>query len=238
MPADSPTILATSAMGFNRARSPWRPGPVFQFGLNLAGGGQGPRRVCWIGTAGGDDERARQQFYDAFADTDMECQHLPPGTAAAAARGLLLSQDMLWVERGNVLTAVDEWRSSGIADVLRECWEAGVVLAGESAGSLCWFESGTTDASGDLAPFETGLGFLPGANVVHYRDRREHAHQLVASGVLNQVYAMDDGAGLHFRGTELVGGIRDRSKAGLYQLAGDGRGGVRETAIMSRRLRR
>ena len=62
------------------------------------------------------------------------------------------------------------WRVHGVDAALREAWEAGVVLCGGSAGSLCWFECGTTDSydKNQLHPLRDGLGLLPYSHCPHY----------------------------------------------------------------------
>ena len=125
----------------------------------------------------------------------------------------------------------------GLDEVFLECWEAGVVLAGESAGSLCWHVAGTTDSFGGLGVFSDGLGFLPFSNTVHYGDRREAVHGFVASGELPSGFATDAGAGLVFRGTELVEAVTDRGAAGAYRIGRRTDGTVREDRLEVRRLR-
>src|SRR5512146_2521696 len=55
------------------------------------------------------------------------------------------------------------WRLHGFDALLREAWERGVVLAGGSAGMICWFEAALTDSYGpQLEGMRDGLGFLAG----------------------------------------------------------------------------
>ena len=115
---------------------------------------------------------------------------------------------------------------------------SGVVMAGLSAGSLCWFEAGSTDSFGPgLAPLDDGLGILPGSHCPHYdgeATRRSSYQRLVADGVAAGV-AADDGAALHFVGTELVEVVTSRPAAGAYRVElVDGR--VVETRLPRRYL--
>lgn len=143
----------------------------------------------------------------------------------------LLGQDVIWVDRGSVVNFLAVWRAHGLDWVLRECWDSGVVLSGESARSLCWFTGGTTDSFGDVHPFGDGLGFLPFTNVVHYGARREQLHRLIAPGTFADCYATDAGAGLHFSGTELVAAISDRKDTGAYTISRATSGGVTEQVL-------
>jgi peptidase E len=211
---------------------------VFGHGFELARAGDQPR-VCFVGTAGGDQAGILDSFYRAFAGTGVVCSHLAlfDRPNVPDARGHLLGQDLVWVDRGSVANLLALWRLHGLDEVLRECWEAGVVLAGESAGSLCWHAAGTTDSFGDLSVFADGLGFLPYSNTVHYSDRRDAVHRFVASGDLPPGFATDAGAGLVFRGTQLVEAVTDRGSAGAYWVERRPDGTVREDRLEVRRLR-
>lgn len=237
MAAVSPTILATST-GFNRSRELWRPGPVFAHAFSLARAGEAPR-VCFVGTAGGDQTGTVDSFYRAFSGSGVVCSHLAvfDKPNLPDVRGHLLGQDVVWVDRGSVANLLSLWRLHGLDEAFRECWEAGVVLAGESAGSLCWHAAGATDSFGGLSVFSDGLGFLPFSNSVHYSERRAAVHHFVASGQLPAGYATDAGAGLVFQGTELVEAVSDRGSAGAYWVERRPDGTVREDHLDVRRLR-
>ncbi len=106
------------------------------------------------------------------------------------------------------------WRLHGIDEAMAAAWQAGVVLTGVSAGSLCWHVGGTTDSFGPtLRPVTNGLGLVPFSNGVHYDSepqRRPLFQQLVADGVLGAGYATDDGAGILYRGTEFVEAVTEQ----------------------------
>ena len=115
------------------------------------------------------------------------CTSRCSGSAAARSRCArrCSTQDIIYVGGGSMLGLLAVWRALGLDVILRECWEAGVVLAGLSAGAMCWFEWGVTKSLGHPAP-SPGLGFLPGSMSVHMdgeparlpvcraRDRRRH----------------------------------------------------------------
>jgi peptidase E len=133
----------------------------------------------------------------------------------------LLNQDVVGVWGGSVAGLLSMWRLHGVDEALRAAWQAGVVLTGYSAGSLCWHLGGTTDSFGpDLRPVD-GLGFLPWSNSVHYdseQQRRPLFHELIASGQLPEGYATDDGAGLLYRGADMVEALSEIDGAGVYKV--------------------
>lgn len=218
MPADRPTILATS-MGFHRDRERWRPSPVFEYAFDLAGGPSCPK-LCFLTTGTGDRQSSIDSFYAAFARGSVDTSHLSlfdkPNVPDTAAH--LREQDVIWVDRGSLANLLAVWRTHELDRVLRDCWQSGVVLGGESAGSLCWHTGGTTDSFGETRPLNDGLGFLPYSNTVHYRERRELFQQCVASRALRDGYATDSGAGLHYEGTDLVAVIADQKSARAYRV--------------------
>ncbi|QWF83108.1 hypothetical protein HUW46_06548 [Amycolatopsis sp. CA-230715] len=226
-------------MGLNRASELWRPGPIFDYAFEVACPAGVPR-LCVLTTANGDQLSVLKQFERAFASTAVELSFLTlfdkPNVDDVATH--LHAQDVIWIDRGSLVNLLAVWRAHHLEDVLRECWQAGTVLAGESAGSLCWFAGGTTDSFGDVQAIKDGLGLLPYANAVHYADRRTQFRQLIADGTLPTGYATDAGAGLHFEGTELVAAISDRKNAGAYLVERRDQGAAVENSLDVRRLTR
>jgi peptidase E len=231
MPASAPTILATSG-GFRRGlRTTFDFAPLIHFAVELSGvSGRAPR-ICHIGTAGGDQKWFNALFTEAGEAAGMTATNLNlfPMPNAADPTELLLDQDVVWVGGGSVANLLAIWRLHGLDQVLREVWQAGVVLAGVSAGSVCWHVGGTTDSFGpDLRPVTNGLGFVPYAAGVHYdseAQRRPLFQELVGSGELPVGYATDDGVGILYRGTEFVEAVTEVRGKGAYYVTREGGAG-------------
>jgi peptidase E len=243
MPASAPTILATSMGFFGRNRGPydWRPGPVFDLAFDLAGAPARPK-LCYLGTATGDDPARVSGVYAAFAGSRVDVSHLSlfPMPTVDDVRAHLLAQDVVWVGGGSVANLLAVWRTHGLGEIFAQAWRAGVVLGGVSAGSLCWHVGGTTDSFGpDLRPVTNGLALLPHSNGVHYdseEQRRPLYQRLVADGTLPPGYATDDGVGLVYRGTELVEAVADRPGTAAYRVERGPDGAAVETRIEPRQL--
>lgn len=207
--------------------------------LARAARGHARPRVCFIGTASGDADSYLTKFYAAFARR-AEASHLALFVRTVVDIGaLLLDQDVIYVGGGNTASMMAVWRTHGVDRALRRAWEAGVVLTGLSAGSLCWFESGTTDSFGPLAAFHDGLGFLPGSHSPHYDgepERRPTYHDLVGRGELPGGLAADDGAALVFHGTDLAEVVASRPAARGYRVVRGLDGGAIETELLARYL--
>ncbi len=243
MPAASPTIVATS-IGFDsrgRDRFDLDAGPVFDLCADLSGAAGTPK-VCYLGTAVGDHPASIASAYSALS-TRFRPSHLEVFTMPNVddVRAHLLAQDFIWVDGGSVANLLALWRLHGWDEHLREAWQAGVVLAGISAGSLCWHVGGTTDSFGSpLRPVTNGLAFLPYSNGVHYdseAERRPLYHRLIGDGTLPDGYATDDGVGLVYSGTDVVEAVADRPDCFAYRVRRASDGQVEETVLEPRRLR-
>ena len=199
--------------------------------------GQARPRLCVLNTAVGDDPNAYLRFYDRLAETPARVRHLAlfPMPNVADPEDLLMSQDVIFVGGGSVANMVAVWRVHGIDEILRKAWHAGIVLAGSSAGGICWFEGGTTDSFGvRLRAFTDGLGMLAGSFCPHYnseQERRPLYRRLVADGTLPDGVACDDGAGAHYVDETLAELVADRPEANAYRVAADGAGGAFETVL-------
>ena len=196
-------------------------------------------RVCFLPTASGDSLGYVKRFHTAFRALGAETSHLsvfnPPAADLAA---FVLEQEAIYVGGGNTRNLMVLWREWGLDVALRAAWARGVVLAGISAGMICWFEQGLTDSRHGRLSALPCLGFLPGSATPHYdgeAERRPAYHRLVASGELAAGYAADDGAALHFVGTRLEAVVASRPNARAYRVerhpAGDG---VTETPLPTR----
>jgi peptidase E len=243
MPAPIPTIVATS-IGIPqqpRLPLPYSATAIYRLACELAEA-QGTPRLCVMATATGDAPESFVRTYTALAEMDVRLSHLAlfPMPNVEDVRGHLLRQDVIWVGGGSVVNLLAVWRAHALDRVLHECWQAGVVLGGVSAGSLCWHVGGTTDSFGlELRPVTDALGWLPYANGVHYdteAQRRPLLQRLVAEGSLPTAYATDDGVGLVYRGTQMTEAVtqQEGKAAYLVQRGADGR--ARETVITPRRL--
>ncbi len=242
MAADAPTILATSGGLMPGRRTSIEFSPMTDFAIELAGVSGRRPRVCYVGTAGGDSDRWIAAFYDAGRTAGVEVSHLAlftmPNVEDIAAH--LLDQDVIWVGGGSVAGLLAMWRLHGVDAAMREAWQAGVVLTGVSAGSLCWHVGGTTDSFGPtLRPVTDALAFVPYSNSVHYdaeEQRRPLYHRLVALGTLPAGYASDNNAGLLYRGPEFVEAVSERDGALGYYVERGPDGSAIESELATRRL--
>jgi peptidase E len=167
-------------------------------------------RVCLLPSTGPAASEQIARFYDVFgaraqpSHVTLDRASNPPDLI----RRHLLAQDVIYAAGGGLVNVLASWRAHGVDRVLREAWQRGVVLAGQSAGSLCWFEAAVTAAAGQPRPAR-GLGLLPASNSVHWSTaprRRRAFLEFVADG-MPAGWGVDDGAALVFEGTEMSGAV-------------------------------
>lgn len=179
-------------------------------------------RVCFVPTAGGDLPTYFDAFVARYSPDICDASQLKLfNREIKDLRSFLLSQNVIYVGGGNTANMLAIWRVHGVDSILREAYEAGIVLCGTSAGSLCWFECGVTDSFGtDLAPINDGLGFIKGSNCPHYDSealRQPQYRKFVEDG-LPAGYAADDGAALHFVNGEFVEAISSKQGARAFHV--------------------
>jgi dipeptidase E len=199
-------------------------------------------RVCFLPTASGDADHYVVRFYRRFS-ASCEASHVSLFRRDQGTDGVeedlashLLSQDLIYVGGGNVVSMLGAWRAHGLDDVLRTAWLRGIVLCGPSAGSLCWFDEALSAFHGPPRSVR-GLGFLPYSNCVHYDAepaRRGQYHRLVAEGMQGG-FAVEDGVALHFRRARLHAVVSSRPDARAYRVEQDD-GRALETPLSTRHL--
>jgi peptidase E len=179
-------------------------------------------KVAFVGAAHGDADAGRLRFYAAFSQFSCRPTHLP--LFARTPRDLasfVHEQDAIFVGGGNTRSMLAVWREWELDRHLRDAWNAGIVLGGASAGSICWFEYGVTDSVAGPLTAMPCLGFLPGSNCPHYNSepaRRPMFRKMVARATVPEGLAADDGVALHFIDTRLARIVSSEPRAKAYRV--------------------
>lgn len=177
-------------------------------------------KICFIPTASGDADNYIERFYEAFEKLICKPSHLSLFSQNFInLKAYVLQHDILYVGGGNTRNMLSLWKEWGMDTILKEAYKKGTILAGISAGSICWFEEGVTDSMNNNLSKIDGLGFLTGSNCPHYdgeSNRRPSYHELMASGKIKEGYAVDDGVALHFKDEKLSASLSSRPTAKAY----------------------
>jgi peptidase E len=190
----------------------------------------GRPRICILPTASGDTSEQIGRFYAAFGERPCEPSDLSLfrlGRRPMALRDHLLAQDLIYVGGGSMVNLLAVWEAHDLSAILSLAWRQGIVLAGQSAGAMCWFESGITKSSG-RPEAEAGLGLLQGSLCVHYNnepERRAAYLEAVPNGMPNG-YGLDDYAGLLWEGGGPPSAVTARRGARAYRVTSSDTGVV------------
>ena len=187
-------------------------------------------RICILPTASGDTSEQIGRFYTAFGERPCEPSDLSLfrlGRRPMALRDHLLAQDLIYVGGGSLVNLLAVWEAHELEAILSLAWRQGIVLAGQSAGAMCWFEAGITKSSGHPA-VEAGLGLLDGSLCVHYNnepERRAAYLEAVGNGMPDG-YGLDDYAGLLWEGPGPPSAVTARRGARAYKVTSSDTGVV------------
>jgi peptidase E len=219
------------AMGGGSALEPETPA-LEQYILNQSGK---PRpKICFLPTASGDADGYMLLFYKAYSLLDCQPSTLslfhPP---SANLEDYVLEKDVIYVGGGNTRNMLCLWREWGLDGILKKAYQAGVILAGVSAGANCWFEACTTDSVPGELRMMSCLGLLPGSFSPHYdgeAERRPTLHHLLKSGKIPSGLAADNNAGVHFVDEHLQQAICIQPGAQVYRV------GLKDTDVIEEKL--
>jgi peptidase E len=177
--------------------------------------------VAFVPTASGESDNYVVRFYTAYLGLPCRPSHLVFFRRTPDLRSYLLAQDVIYVGGGNTKSMLAVWREWGFPELLREAWESGIVLAGISAGAICWFEQGLTDSFADRLQALECLGLLPGSCCPHYSgepERRPAYHQLLRDGEITSGFAIDDGVAIHFIDNQVHRVVTSRQGVTAYRV--------------------
>jgi peptidase E len=224
------TILALGGHEFSRKLG---NEAIRDYMLALAEGSE--PRVCLLPTASGDPADQIAAFRASLGGLACDLSHVSLFRLEAEGVDVadhLLSQDLIYVGGGSLVNLLAIWRAHGIDEILRECLGRGVVLAGQSAGAMCWFEWGVTRSAG-VARLAPGLGLVPGILSVHYHRDSDRRRVLLDEVAARHVpgLGIDDGAGVVISGGRVRVAVSGRDGAAAWTVTADGRGRAREARM-------
>lgn len=180
-------------------------------------------KVCLVPTATGDSPNSILSWYNACEDVPMRPfvmrAYISSYDTKESFEDTLMKMDAIFVGGGNTLNMIAIWKAQGIDVALRKAYEAGILMTGGSAGSLCWFESGTTDSRPKALSKVECLGWLKGSHCPHYdaeEFRRPLYHELIGKGELPAGYACDNKSGIYFENEKMINAVSASEKAKSY----------------------
>ncbi len=183
-------------------------------------------RICYLPTASADSAAGSITFFQSCAPLNVEAHvqntFIESLTQKQDWDEVLLSMDGIICSGGNTLNQQAIWKAQGIDVVLKSAWDRGIVLGGASAGSLCWFDEGTTDSRPKALSIVKCLGFIKGSHCPHYdaeAGRRPLYHKLIGSGEMKAGYACDNNAGIYFEDDQVKRVVATNATSKVYYVS-------------------
>ena len=182
-------------------------------------------KICFVPTATGDSPASILAWYASCEDMAMRPYvmrtFIDSYSSKESFEEIIMKMDAILVGGGNTLNMIAIWKSQGIDLALRKAYDAGILMTGASAGSLCWFESGTTDSRPKQLTKVECLGWIKGSHCPHYNVeefRRPVYHELIKKGELAPGYACDNQSGIYFENEKVVSCISSNEKSKSYRV--------------------
>lgn len=183
-------------------------------------------RICYLPTAEADNPEGTIRFYANCAQLNVvpfvQTSFISSYEQHQSFADVLLSMDAIVASGGNTLNQQVIWKAHGIDALLREAWNRGIVLGGASAGSLCWFEEGTTDSRPKELSIVQCLGLLKGSHCPHYdgeAQRRPLYMKLIGDGQMKAGYACYNNAGIYFEDNDVKRVIASHADAKVFYVS-------------------
>lgn len=167
-----------------------------------------PVHICFIPTASGDAQGYIEKFYQAFPNANTS--HLTVNDLTDSnIQEIVHEQDILYVGGGNTQLMLEKWRQTRFDKVLKEAYANGVLLAGISAGAMCWFEICYSEKADDTYEEFEGLGILESSLCPHYNDeKRQSLFDKWATKQLDRtIFTLEDNENLHFKNEKCIAKI-------------------------------
>lgn len=194
-------------------------------------------KICFMPTATGDSLVTIVRWYDSCANLPIrpfvQRMFISSYTQKDSFETVLLGMDAIIVGGGNTLNMMVIWKAHKIDEILKKAWEKGIVLGGGSAGSLCWFEHGTTDSRPTELSKVEGLGFIKTSHCPHYHaepQRKPLYWEKIKSKEYKAGYACDDKAGIYFEDNEVKKVVALDEQSNAYFVSAE-KGEVKEELL-------
>ena len=180
--------------------------------------------ICFIPTATGDNEAYKVNYYATFSKLQCKPSHLDFFKRTPDLKSLIQAQDVIFVGGGNTKSMLAVWKDWQLNEILREAYEAGVIMCGVSAGAICWFDRGVTDSWSKELKIMDCLGFVTGVCCPHYDEepeRKPFVSKSLSNKDMDSCYSVDGGCALHMIDGEPLKSIVFKKKKNAFLVTMD-----------------
>lgn len=196
--------------------------PLQRYALELTGVTGRRIRIAFVNTASGDQRVDEGRELAAATKAGVDAVHIRLfGRNQPDLHEAVLESDLIWVGGGSAANLLALWRLHQLDAALYEAWASGVLLAGTSAGALCWHVGGPTTTFGAATVVEDALAFVPYSLGVHFDsqpERRPALHRAIGAGELPTGFGLDEGTAVLYGGDQPVEFLTEVSGNAVHRI--------------------
>ena len=130
-------------------------------------------------------------------------------------KGKFEKADLIYVGGGDTVFMMEHWKQTGMLEFLMDAYRRGVIIAGLSAGAICWFSDIYTDSlkteDGAKYAMFKGLNWISGVISPHYNERMLDFDEIVCYNY-QSAYGIENDAAIVIENGEIVGSISSGGK--------------------------
>lgn len=183
-------------------------------------------KICFIPTASLDNPYVIIHWYQLCHDLSVEPYTLFSSPSSyyspESCDEILAKMDAIIVGVGNTLNMMAIWKAQGIDSALFRCLKKGTVLAGGSAGAICWFENGISDSRPKSLSLVDGLSFLKYSTCPHYsneKGRKKLYDEMILNKKIHPGFACDEDSGILFINGKFIKSVSLNSNSNSYYIS-------------------
>lgn len=176
-------------------------------------------KISFFPTASAENEKYIENYYKAFSMLPCEPMHVSLFSRTEDVKKIIDESDVIYVGGGNTKSMLAVFKEWNISNLLIRANQKGKILAGVSAGMICWYEKGVTDSWSDELKIIDCLNILPGCSCPHYdgeEDRRPSVHKFILENNINSCLAVEDGAAVHYKNNSIYRCISFYNNKNVY----------------------
>lgn len=194
-----------------------------------------PPRIGYVGTASHNDPKKYRRFWKAIRPRAKTISDLPKTCSRQEAAEWAAGLDLVYLGGGDPIQLINQWTASGIHEVIAAASWGGTVIAGVSAGAMCWFDRFMWRSQGGELQLTRGFGFVPGVMTPHSLTEPDRLARLAAftsAGDISNAFAVDDGAALILKNGAPSAVFPAGGPPFVHRIFRDSHGAVRKTDLV------
>ena len=209
-------IVAIGGGGFGR--NPNKP-VIEDYIVNLSDSKK--PTITFFPTASAEDSNYIVNFYTAFSKLNCKAQHISLFKKTPDLKSIIDESDIIYVGGGNTKSMLAVFREWNLDKFIIDAYKQGKILAGVSAGAICWFEVGITDSWAYGLRVLDCMSILNGVCCPHYdgeANRRPSVKKFLKDRSIESCLCIEDGAALHYENENLKTAISFYNDKNAYQV--------------------